>query len=232
MACTFIIETVTAVLLGAAPAALWVPLAALGGLCNAWAWKGLVAAALGRGTRRRWVPLGPAVIAAMAAVAVIGTTAGFAIVGSRASARPALPGAVATVDGRGPPVLIVSGFNSVLAGPGPAPIPGAYDEVRFSYAGIDAMGRPLPYSAADTHRSVSDLVRLLATQVSVLWRRTAYRSPSWPRAKVPSWPGCTWPRSRARRSIAWSSSAPWTWPAVPTTPARSGPNARRPGCKA
>lgn len=172
VACTFLVETVSGMALGAAPAALWVPLAGFGGLFNAWAWRGLVAAVLGHGTDRRWVPLGPGVIAAMVAAAIVGTNAGFAIVTARAPARPAgANGPTPPPAGSGGPVLVVSGFNSTLAGPQPPAIPGSYDEVRFSYAGLDARGRPRPYTAADTHRSLPDLVRLLANQVSVLERR-------------------------------------------------------------
>jgi hypothetical protein len=166
---TFLIETVVGMMLGAAPAALWVPLAGLGGLLNAWAWRGLVTAVLDRGTHRRWVPLGPTVIVVMLVTAIIGTSAGFAIVGGRA--HPAPVAGTPPDGGGGPPVLIVSGFNSKLTGPEPAPIPGPYDEVRFSYAGVDALGRPVPYSAAQTHRSLPDLVRLLVDQVSLLRRR-------------------------------------------------------------
>jgi hypothetical protein len=173
VACTFVVETLLGMMMGAAPAALWAPLAAAGGVFNAWAWRGLVAAALGRGTRRRWVPLGPTVIAVMIGGTVVGTYAGFAIVGARASAHRASspPAAAPPTAGGEPPVLIVSGFNSTMAGPQPAPIPGAYDEVRFSYAGVDAHGQPLPYTAAATHRSIPDLVRLLANQISELRRR-------------------------------------------------------------
>ena len=138
VAWTFVIETLVGMTLGAAPAALWVPLAALGGLFNAWAWKGLVAAALGRDTRRRWVPLGPTVIAAMVAGAVVGTNVGFAIVGARAHGRPTATASPASPVGGRPPVLIVAGFNSTSSGADPTPIPGGYDEVRFSYAGVDA----------------------------------------------------------------------------------------------
>lgn len=42
----------------------------------------------------------------------------------------------------------------------------------FSYAGLDASGRPLPYRRYDTHRSLNSSAELLAAQVDALHRRT------------------------------------------------------------
>ncbi|SCL32722.1 hypothetical protein GA0074692_3388 [Micromonospora pallida] len=43
---------------------------------------------------------------------------------------------------------------------------------RFSYAGLDASGRPLPYRWLDTHRSLGSSAELLAAQVDAVHRRT------------------------------------------------------------
>ncbi len=43
---------------------------------------------------------------------------------------------------------------------------------RFSYAGIDADGRPLPYSSRSTRQSLTRSALLLAAQIDVLHRRT------------------------------------------------------------
>jgi hypothetical protein len=69
-------------------------------------------------------------------------------------------------------VLIVSGFDSALTGANPHPVPGPWDEVRYSYAGLSPSGDPLPYTAADTHQSLAVSVRDMATQVEHLARST------------------------------------------------------------
>jgi hypothetical protein len=43
-----------------------------------------------------------------------------------------------------------------------------FDERPFSYRGLDAGGRPLPYSPQDTHRPLPALVREMASQVEAL----------------------------------------------------------------
>lgn len=185
--------TLTGAVVHALPAAGWVPAVAAGGLFNAWAWRGVVGAVTGRaGVRRRFVPVVPVVAVGMVGVAVIGTAVAFSLVGrpspiepsasasTRGGARTnleATPGAaaagqVARRAHAGPPVVVVSGFDTSWDGASTPPIPGRFDEQRFSYRGLGASGQPLPYTAADTHRSVRTTARLLATQVEMLHRAT------------------------------------------------------------
>ena len=72
------------------------------------------------------------------------------------------------VPSSGRPVLIVAGFNSTWNGGGSGDALGDnFDERRFSYRGLDAHGRPLPYGPRDTHRSLPALVREMDRQVDV-----------------------------------------------------------------
>jgi hypothetical protein len=105
----------------------------------------------------------------MVAVAIVGTAVGFSLMTARSKSSTAQ---AATTPQSGPPVLVVSGFDTTSVGWDPKPIPGPFDERRFSYRGVDAAGRPLTYTAADTHRSVSDLVKVMATQVDELARQS------------------------------------------------------------
>ncbi|WFE32237.1 hypothetical protein [Micromonospora sp. WMMD975] len=65
-------------------------------------------------------------------------------------------------------VIVLGGHNSRYDGR-PAVDPAA---ATFSYAGQDATGRPLPYDARDTHRSLESSAVLLARQVDALHART------------------------------------------------------------
>ncbi|MCU4183541.1 hypothetical protein K6U06_04160 [Acidiferrimicrobium sp. IK] len=164
---TFVVESATGLVLGVAPAGLWPVAVAAGGLFNAWAWMGVVGAAGGR-VRARKVPVAPTVAVGMVAVAVVGATIAFRVVAvpARGAALPAPP------PSSGPPVLIVGGFDSQLQGADAHPIPGPYNEVRYSYSGLDPAGEPRPYLPAATHQSIDASVQQLAAQVGSLHRRT------------------------------------------------------------
>jgi hypothetical protein len=169
IALVFCAYTAGGAALHAAPEGSWIPLAAIGGLFNAVAWERIVAASLGAARRRR-IPVAPATAFGMLAVAVVGTVIGFAVHGSAPIPRSAQ--ASSGSSGSGPPVLIVGGFDSTMAGAAPHPIPGPYDESRFSYRGLGPDGVPLAYTAADTHRSISILAQLMAEQVAAIHQRT------------------------------------------------------------
>lgn len=172
----FLVETATGAAVGAAPAPLWVPLVALGGVFNAWAWSGVVAAASPLGERRgRFLPVAPAVSIGMLAVAVLGAALSFQLVGTPTHVSVAPRRAAAAGDGSGPPVLLVGGFGSALAGALPHPVPGPWDEVRYSYAGSGPGGAPEPYGPADTHQGLDVSVRRMATQVAALAAATHAR---------------------------------------------------------
>ncbi|MFU8874524.1 hypothetical protein [Micromonospora sp. SL4-19] len=65
-------------------------------------------------------------------------------------------------------VVLLAGHNSAYDGR-----PAADPRVeRFSYAGLDAQGRPLPYPPTRTHQSLASSADLLAVQVQALHRRT------------------------------------------------------------
>ena len=153
-----------------APAGLWLPIAALAGAGNAWAWSRITIAVAGDERSRRPIPLAPIVSVGMVVVAVSGAAIAFAIVGSR---KPP-PGPLVASSGRpgDPPVLVVSGFDSkVDSSTPPAPIQVGH-AVRFSYRGSDGNGEPLSYRADDTHRSVAALARTMAIQVARLHARS------------------------------------------------------------
>lgn len=162
-------------ILKAAPAPLWLPVVAAGGVFNAWAWRGVVAAVTGRpSVRRRFVPVTPAVALGMLGIAVGGTAISFAIATRRHLAQPAAAAPLpAPVHPNGPVMIVVSGFDTHWNGdPSPPPLPGPFREERFSYKGLSPRGAPLAYSAADTHQSVAASARLLAAQVEQMHRQT------------------------------------------------------------
>jgi hypothetical protein len=64
----------------------------------------------------------------------------------------------------GRPVLLVSGYGSRYTGQDNG-IDTWTEERRFSYQGLDANGRPLPYQEVDTYQDVSRSVALMDRQV-------------------------------------------------------------------
>lgn len=175
VAAVFAVLTAAALAIGLAPDWAGIPLAAAGGAANAPLWRGL----LGTVTRGRTplprLPVVP-VVAALVLLALAGSGV-LAGSGSRAAARP--PPALLLRDGADPPrqaLLYVGGYDSRYDGATdhvPDPAGRATLPVhRFSYAGLDAHGRPRPYAPADTHQSLDRSADLLAAQVRDLARRT------------------------------------------------------------
>lgn len=151
---------------------------ALAGLANARAWYGMVqAVALPRRGRPRLV-LTPALVAGTLAVAIGGSSAGLSVTLTRGPSEArdgALPEVAAAAVGGGRPVLIAAGLYSRFDASPPVFLPDGYVGWRFSYRGVDAAGRPLPYEPEDTQQSILTSARLMAEQVSVL--AEAYRQP-------------------------------------------------------
>ncbi len=167
----FVALSAGAGVISVAPVALAIPLAALAGWFNAWAWRGMTKALVCRGLRGSFRPVAPAALALFLALAVGGAVLGFSTV---AHAKRAPRAAVADGGGRsasGGAVLVATGFGNSWDGGGPALLPGPYLERRFSYAGLAPSGHPLPYTGADSNRSLDRLDRLMAAQVNALSRR-------------------------------------------------------------
>jgi hypothetical protein len=166
---SFVVLSVDGALLSVSPPVFRVPVAAVAGLFNAWAWFGIVHAVAGRPSPR-FVPLVPAGLMAVVVVVVGGATIGFETVTSRSRLSHAVEAAPVSGPDSGKPVLIVSGFGTHWEGDGRRWLPGPFDERRFSYLGLSPDGRPAPYKEADTHRSLRDLVQAMGAQVDAFHR--------------------------------------------------------------
>jgi hypothetical protein len=135
------------------------------GLFNAWAWQASVGGVVIRRAARRTV-LVPAVLVAFLAIVVGGSAAGFAAKAPRTTDRNRSPDLTAT----GKPVLIVKGFGGSFAGGRTYSFGAEFLARRYSYAGIDGTGRPLPYEPADTEQPMDVLVERMSAQVRALNR--------------------------------------------------------------
>ena len=171
IAASFLVLTLSGGALAASPAWLRLPLAAASGLFNAWAWLAIVRVlALRTRPRRRTVAVVPIALAVMLAMIPVGAGLGFrASVGSAAAATPAPR--VSPVSS-GQPVLLVSGLGTHWDGVARRWLPGHLEVRRYSYAGQDATGHPLPYVSSDTHQPLPNLVRTMGAQVESLHRQS------------------------------------------------------------
>lgn len=144
---------------------------AAAGLFNAWAWHGIVAAAVtGRRSRLRlrWVPVTPLVAVGLLAVAVGGAGAGFALAPESSSGtHPGAESGDAAL-----PVLLVSGFAGDCCDEGASLNRLGLTVEQFSYRGLDAEGRPVPHSGAFTDRDLVVLAGLMQRQVEQLQDQT------------------------------------------------------------
>jgi hypothetical protein len=168
---SFLVLSVDGALLSVSPPLFRVPVAAVAGLFNAWAWFGIVHAVAGR-PAPRFIPLAPAGLVAVVIIVVGGSALGFETVTGRARLSHAASVMRSTAPETGKPVLIVSGFGTHWDGDRSRRLPGAFDERRFSYRGADSDGRPLPYGEDDTHRSLVDLARAMGAQVNAFYAAT------------------------------------------------------------
>ncbi|HEV3352277.1 MAG TPA: hypothetical protein VG076_05110 [Acidimicrobiales bacterium] len=167
---SFVVLSVEGALLSVSPPLFRLPIAAIAGLFNAWAWFGIVHAVADRPTPR-FIPA-PAGLVAVILVVVGGAAIGFETVTSRARLSHAAHVETVKKPESGKPVLIVSGFGTHWDGDESRRLPGAFDERRFSYKGLSADGRAMPYGENDTHRSLVDLVRAMGAQVDAFHAAT------------------------------------------------------------
>jgi len=178
IALTFLVMTICSGVSGISPGRLSIPVAALGGLFNAWAWRGVVGAVTSERRSVRFLPVVPASLAGMLIIVVGGAGIGFAVASARARqarAHAALQSATAPRPDRGAPVLIASGFGTKWDGTSGPWLPGPFDEVRFSYAGLDSAGRPRAFQASDTVASLDTLDQQMDLQVEALARRDHHK---------------------------------------------------------
>jgi hypothetical protein len=170
VALSFLVFSATGMITSTSPVPVGIVAAALVGLFNARAWFGMVHALVNRPPARHVLPIVPVALATMVAIAGSGAYVGFSDARTAQTEIRAGP----RVAGRqpGPPVLVVSGYGSRWNGRPVHPIPGRFDEIRFSYAGLDSNGDPRPYRSADTVKPLLQLARMMAAQVTAVQRRT------------------------------------------------------------
>lgn len=164
------------VLLTAGGAAAWVapggwaaPVAGAFGAANGVLWQWALREALARPAAVRWrrVPVAPLFVG-FVVLAMIGMDNVEAAI-ARFVGRPSLPViALPAVGAAKRPVIFLAGYDSTFPGGRDGTDP---QVLRYSYRGIDAHGRPRPYSASDTHQSLATSAGLLAAQVEYVHRR-------------------------------------------------------------
>jgi hypothetical protein len=163
--------TVAGAVLESVPVWAVVPVAGVAGLFNAWVWWRIAPAVSQPFEVPRRVPVGIMLIGSSIAAMALLTWAGFRYFAPPTSTEPYLsvassPAAQVVRD----PVIDVRGFSSSYDGRSTLDLGPDYDVERFSYRGMDAEGRPLPYTAIDTQQSVESSVQRLSAQVEALHR--------------------------------------------------------------
>jgi hypothetical protein len=176
LAFVFVELSLAGALAAAVPTPLAVLVAAGSGLFNAWAWLSIVHVLNGSPGVLRFRPVAPAAIALLATVTLLGVAIGARQLGRVDQTRPAPAVAAAVMPTTGaasaPAVLVATGFNSEWDGTASRPLAPDLVPARFSYRGLGADGRPLPYAADSTHRSLRALIRTMRAQVDALHDRT------------------------------------------------------------
>ncbi|MFE9651612.1 hypothetical protein [Micromonospora sp. NPDC006431] len=165
----FVVLTMSGALVWAAPTGWSAPVAAVAGVINGLLWQRTVRAALLPRRPVKWarVPVAPLAVLLVFAVPAVVQPVLQLVPGTSPKGRAmvldrSLPAGVRHA------VIFLDGHGSTSGGQ-PAADPNVQ---QFSYRGLDPQGRPLPYSARDTYRSIESSVGLLATQVDLLHRRT------------------------------------------------------------
>ncbi|MFG2055168.1 hypothetical protein ACGFI9_14145 [Micromonospora sp. NPDC048930] len=164
----FVVLTMAGALISSTPDGWTVGVAGVAGLANGLLWQRAVAVAARPGRRRLpQVPVAPIAIALTIAGAVFAQTLIGIAAGGKGMWRP--PVLAERLPDRVPyAVIVLSGHDSRWDGDPPADP----RVERFSYRGLDAQGRPLPYSPDATHQALDRSAALLADQVSALHKRT------------------------------------------------------------
>ncbi|MEV0805373.1 hypothetical protein [Micromonospora sp. NPDC050200] len=145
------------------------PVAALAGLVNGLLWQRTVAAALLPRRPVRWarVPVAPLAVLLAFAVPLLVQPLLDLLPGTSPRGRTLVLERPLPAEVRHS-VIYLDGHGSAYGGE-----PTADPNVQqFSYRGLAPDGRPLPYSARDTYRSIGSSVSLLETQVDAVHRRT------------------------------------------------------------
>ncbi|MDM4719053.1 hypothetical protein QTQ03_05380 [Micromonospora sp. WMMA1363] len=162
----FLVLTLAGAVIVSVPAWARIFVAGLAGVVNALLWRRTVWAAARRPVRWARVPVAPIAIV-ITMVAAVGMPPLAKVAAGTGTWRPPL--VTRPLPERVPyAVIVLAGFESRWDGQPPVDPRVA----RFSYAGTDDSGRPLPYRAEDTHRSLDSSAALLATQIDALHQRT------------------------------------------------------------
>ncbi len=136
--------------------------AGLGGLYNAWAWRGIVAAVVCAPAPRRRLPVIP--IATVLMFALVIGLASFELRPYRETAAVRPTRGPTAADRRRIGVLLVDGFDSHSGPLIDPPLDSRFALYQFSYAGEDARGHWLPYTPRDTHGAIGGAVVKLDRQ--------------------------------------------------------------------
>ena len=191
----FLALSLAAVVISRVPGAWAIPVAGVGGIVNARAWYGVTRSVAAPRTAARWRPdIRPIPVAPVAAVLAVAVVIGVAREGfeaaaagswHRSDAAEAASAAVARPIGqatqrslaagdRHPAVLEVAGFGSHYYGQSPSlqAIAGGAAAQQFSYRGLDAAGRPLPYGPGASDLPLPVLGDRIAAQVERLHHDT------------------------------------------------------------
>jgi hypothetical protein len=144
-----------------------VPVAGAAGTVNGWLWRQVLCSPAPATNRWRGRAPVPIIVAGALLLGILsaGPLAGLGRLNTQ-EPLPAITGpGVAAVH---QPVIFVGGYDTDWDG-SPTRV-GLRLEI-FSYRGLDAGGRPLPYHVADTHASLAHTAALLGRQVSVAARK-------------------------------------------------------------
>jgi hypothetical protein len=173
----FLWLTVAGAIVSAGNLPLAIAAAAGAGLLNARAYVGIVHDVLTPrrpvATARRWQV--PAALAATFAIVIGGTQVGFTATAPRGATSSSTAGTGIPLVGQGHPVLVVAGYGSRWDPRPVLKLPHGFVAWRYSYRGLDAERRPLPYGPADTLRPLMASALVMGAQVNALSR--AYSSP-------------------------------------------------------
>ncbi|NJP35735.1 hypothetical protein [Micromonospora thermarum] len=164
----FLVLTLGGAVIVSVPAWAGILVAGLAGGVNALLWRRTVQAAARRPVRWPRVPVAPIAIV-ITMIAAVGMPPLVKIAGGgRGDWSPPLVSQ--PLPERVPyAVIVLAGYES--SWDGQPPVDPRVE--RFSYAGLDPAGRPLPYGPQDTHRSLESSAVLLAKQAEELHRRTS-----------------------------------------------------------
>ncbi|MEU5938982.1 hypothetical protein ABZ807_07285 [Micromonospora sp. NPDC047548] len=165
----FVVLTVGGAVVWAVPIGWTGPTAAVAGVINGLLWQRTVSAALLPRRPVKWarVPVAPLAVLLAFVVPLAVQPLLLLLPATSSRSRIQLLNRPLPADVRHA-VIFIDGHGSTYGGE-PAADPNVQ---QFSYRGLAPDGRPLPYSARDTHRSIGSSTALLETQVDALHRRT------------------------------------------------------------